>query len=93
MGSAALSSLAILLYLHISPGISVLVNRTIDDKNGDEMTYALPSYSPPNSWTQGDICDGCNINRTIADVSRAFDKTWHDSTYHVGQPERRISMQ
>ena len=78
---------------YIFPGISLLVNRTIDDKNGDEITYVTPSYSSHDQWAQGSTCDGCNINPTTADVNRAFEKTWHDSTYHVGEPERIISMQ
>ena len=68
------------------------VNRTIDDQRGDSATGALPSYSPSNGWTAGDTCNGCNINRTNTDVSKAFDQTWSDSTYHPGQPDRVISM-
>ena len=81
-----------LLVLNISPGAAILVNRTIDDKNGDEITHTPPAYSPAEGWSQGDTCTGCHVNSTIANVSRAFDKTWHDATYHPGQPERVISM-
>ena len=35
---------------------------------------------------------GCHVNNDIADVNRAFDTTWHDSTYAPGDPERVISM-
>ena len=89
----SLSLLAIFLYLCAHPGVSVLVNHTIDDENGDESTYVAPSYVPYGLWAQGSTCDGCNINRTNANVNRAFDKTWHDSTYHAGEPERIISIQ
>ncbi|KAH9912311.1 uncharacterized protein BXZ73DRAFT_36142, partial [Epithele typhae] len=67
-------------------------NQTIDDLNGDSKTGALPVFQPTDGWAQGNTCIGCRVNNTIADVHKAFDGTWHDSTYHPGQPDRVITM-
>ena len=74
----------------VSPGISFLVNRTVDNKNGDEVTHVMPSYG--GEWEEGDTCSSCRINSKNVNVSRAFDGTWHDATYNPGQPERVISF-
>ena len=89
MGFAILFFLTVLLHLHVRPAGSIHVNRTVDDKYGDEIGN-MPYYSP--GWTQGNTCGECSVNDTIVDISRAFDKTWHDSTYCVGGPERNISL-
>ncbi|KAJ8472520.1 hypothetical protein ONZ51_g8467 [Trametes cubensis] len=68
------------------------MNRSIDDENGDSVTGAKPSYLPDEGWSQGAQCPGCHVNPTLADVSRAFDQTWHDGTYHPGQPDRTITV-
>ena len=72
---------------------SILINRTIDDFYGDEVTKVPPSYLPIfNGWNQGNLCDACIIDPATADISQIFNGTWHDSTWHVGNPERVISM-
>ncbi|KAI0326742.1 hypothetical protein GY45DRAFT_63408 [Cubamyces sp. BRFM 1775] len=68
------------------------MNRTIDDQNGDSVTGAMPSYLPDGGWAQGSQCTTCNIHPGLVDVSRTFDQTWHDSTYHPGQPDRVITV-
>ena len=61
---------------------STSVNRTIDDKNGDSVTGATPSYTPESpQWIQGDECSYCNINSALIDVDQVLDGTWHDATY------------
>ena len=70
-------------------GLAALVNRTIDDHFGDQITGALPIYSPANLWQQGNGCTGCLFQ---ADVSKAFDGTWHDSTFLVGGATRTVSV-
>ncbi|KAH9897631.1 hypothetical protein C8Q73DRAFT_364880 [Cubamyces lactineus] len=68
------------------------MNRTVDDQNGDSVTGAMPSYLPDSGWTQGSQCPTCNIYPGLVDVSRAIEQTWHDSTYHPGQPDRVITV-
>lgn len=88
-----------ILHRHISPlllpllslsslsgAAARLVNRTIDDENGDSVTGVKPVYAPsdnPSSlWTQGATCTTCNLAaNTVIDVSQTVDGTWHDATY------------
>ena len=42
--------------------------------------------------TKGTVCTGCIINPAVVNISQVFSGTWHDSTSHVGDPERGISM-
>ena len=83
----------VVLFLCCPGALSALVNRTIDDFSGDSVTGALPVYSPSDGWTSGNTCVGCRFNSSIANVSEAFDKTWHDATYYPGQPDRVITLQ
>ena len=80
--------------LRVHPGSAFLVNRTIDDKFGDSISQVAPLYLPSNvRWDQGNTCLGCLVNHTFVDVSRAFDGTWHDSTYSgIGYPEHSITF-
>ncbi|EIW63910.1 uncharacterized protein TRAVEDRAFT_103850, partial [Trametes versicolor FP-101664 SS1] len=70
-------------------------NRTIDDQNGDSVSGAKPTYGPSidpaSNWTQGANCTSCHLlpNKVI-DVSQVFDGTWHDSTYHPGDPDHTV---
>ncbi|KAI0370457.1 hypothetical protein BV20DRAFT_298421 [Pilatotrama ljubarskyi] len=75
-----------------------LVNRTIDDQNGDSVTGTTPNFWPapgvdPNStWIQGIDCVHCSmLPHQVIDVSQTFDGTWHDSTYHPGNPDRGLT--
>ncbi|KAI0658434.1 hypothetical protein C8Q70DRAFT_195486 [Cubamyces menziesii] len=78
----------------------MLVNRTIDDEYGDLYTGLLPDYSPINDWTLGTACHGCGIGATdsptaqskIIDVTRVYNGTWHDTTYHFGESERNVTV-
>ena len=70
-------------------GLAALVNRTIDDYFGDPITGTFPIYSPANLWQQGNGCTGCIVQ---PDVSKAFDGTWHDSTFLVGGATRTVSV-
>ncbi|KAH9897641.1 hypothetical protein C8Q73DRAFT_681994 [Cubamyces lactineus] len=78
----------------------MLINRTIDDEYNDLYTSLLPDYSPVNGWIQGATCEGCGIGATdsstsrakIVDVTRVYNKTWHDSTYLLGELERSITV-
>lgn len=85
----------LLLLLSLSLATARLVNRTIDDQNGDSVSGAKPTYAPSidpaSNWTQGADCTSCFLlpNKVI-DVSQAFDGTWHDSTYHPGDPDHTI---
>jgi len=70
-------------------GSAVLVNRTIDDYFGDPITGIFPVYSPSSSWQQGNGCAGCTVR---PNSSMAFDGTWHDTTYYVGNSSRSVSV-
>ncbi|KAI0756223.1 hypothetical protein C8Q80DRAFT_1127322 [Daedaleopsis nitida] len=78
-----------------TPGASgsASVNRTIDDDNGDVTTGQRPSYTPSDGWARGQGCTGCAIAPDI-DINRSIpvNGSWHDSTYHPGQPDRTISV-
>lgn len=64
-----------------------LVNRTIDDEQGDSVTGVKPTYEPTSNWAQGSTCAGCFLTpNKVVSVSRAFDGTWHDSTYTPETP-------
>ncbi|KAH9911286.1 uncharacterized protein BXZ73DRAFT_82907 [Epithele typhae] len=65
------------------------VNRTIDDYYGDSVTGVVPMYyTPPANWTDGNTCaNGCHVNRNNVDTSKAFNRTWHDSTWYPGHRE------
>jgi hypothetical protein len=70
-------------------GLAALVNQTIDDYFGDPITGTFAIYSPANLWQQGNGCTGCLVQ---PDVSKAFDGTWHDSTFLVGGATRTVSV-
>lgn len=58
----------------------------VDDFNGDEMTGAIPTYLPNNSfWIQGQLCTGCSAK---PDASQTHDGTWHDTTHSIGNDPR-----
>lgn len=66
----------------------------IDDTYGDEATGALPMYSPPAEWSQGQPCvaddDACLVN---PDPSMVRNGTWHDSVgSSVDAPPRTIDL-
>lgn len=71
-------------------GTSTLVNRTIDDELGDSVTGLLPTYLPDGSWTQGSNCSYCRVTPAIEEhPDEAFNFTWHDTSYVVGQTQER----
>ncbi|KAI0652610.1 hypothetical protein C8Q79DRAFT_110960 [Trametes meyenii] len=75
--------------------LALSVNHTIDDQTGDSVTGALPDYEPPNvedNWFQGNLCVHCNmLPNKVIDVSKTFNGTWHDTTYHPGTLERSVA--
>ena len=87
------------LLLPIVPVSTKLVNITVDDTIGDPTTNSILTFSPSGKWSQGQGCPGCavhtgNTSSTI-DVSKVFDGTWHDTTYHpliAGDPEHLVSL-
>lgn len=68
---------------------AILVNRTIDDQFGDPITGTYPTYSPAEDWQPGANCSDCSVR---PDVTRAFDGTWHDSTYYPGDSPRTVTV-
>ena len=85
---AILQSASLLLTL-VTLSSAVLVNRTIDDQFGDPITSTYPVYSPVGDWQQGATCSDCAIK---PDVSKAFDGTWHDSTFYPGSTPKSVSV-
>ncbi|KAH8104029.1 hypothetical protein BXZ70DRAFT_1062554 [Cristinia sonorae] len=54
----------------------LLVNRTIDDQYGDEVTGQQVAYS--GMWNQGNDCTWCAYH---PNASLAHNGTWHDGLY------------
>jgi hypothetical protein len=79
----------ILLFTLLGHTLAILFNRTIDDEKGDKAFGIYPVYDPPDKWTQGATCTGCGAQ---PDKHKAFDGTWHDSTYHVGDPPQSVTL-
>ncbi|KAH8114733.1 hypothetical protein DFH11DRAFT_184583 [Phellopilus nigrolimitatus] len=84
-----LSCILSLLVFELSTARGALVNVTVDDQNGDEITKALPAYSPAAAWSQGASCSGCLAQ---PDPSLALDNTWHDATFAPGDPQYTIEV-
>ncbi|KAH9897632.1 hypothetical protein C8Q73DRAFT_605245, partial [Cubamyces lactineus] len=89
--------LLILLLATALTALTKLVNRTIDDEYGDIYTGLMPEYEPVIEWAQGATCTGCGIHSTtsplgVVDVHRVHNGTWHDSTYHNGEPITNITV-
>ncbi|EMD41385.1 hypothetical protein CERSUDRAFT_89951 [Gelatoporia subvermispora B] len=64
-------------------------NATIDDTNGDSLTGAMVTYSPPASWFSVSDCESCGkecegLCPDDIDTSRAEDSTWHGSQFWPG---------
>ena len=74
VGRAALD----LLIFFLVTTRAALINRTIDDTNGDSLTSQEPNYQPASPWA-GASCGGCAI---LPDPALAYDGTWHAATYH-----------
>ncbi|KAF8350378.1 hypothetical protein F5887DRAFT_938908 [Amanita rubescens] len=83
---AILGFFALLLLVRTTQ--AVLVNRTIDDTNGDSTTGRVPIYQPGGSWN-GASCSGCAIN---PNQSLAFDGTWSAVTYNPGLNNTNITF-
>ena len=74
-------------------GACSMVNRTIDDKYGDEVTHQVPIYTPSRGWTEGSGCNGCGINvASGVDPHGPFNGTWHDTTVHLHDPPHTIAL-
>lgn len=69
-------------YIALVPGtLASLVNRTIDDETGDEITGTLPQYTPASYWKQGSTCAPSSCDAR-PNASLAHGGTWHD-TEHI----------
>ena len=73
--------LLLCLSAYLPPSAAANTNITIDDQ---EVGSQAPSYAPSGDWATGQTCATCALNSSIIDVSRTFDRSWHDSTYHPG---------
>ncbi|KAI0714685.1 hypothetical protein C8Q76DRAFT_673819 [Earliella scabrosa] len=86
------TSLLLLCFLWTPPSIALSINRTIDDELGDSVTGIKPSYSPPDKWTQGAQCPTCHVRPSYVDVPQVFERTWHDTTFRPGGPDREMRV-
>lgn len=81
--------LALLLtVLHTHSAVHAdLVNRTIDDTNGDSVTGILPSYTTSeDGWNLQSACSSCWSH---LDTGSVYDGTWHDATYDARHPSAK----
>ena len=83
---------ALTTFLLFAVTIAALVNVTIDDELGDSRSKLVPQYAPGGKWAQGGQCSGCALHPGIVDVAQTVDQTWHDGTYHPGNPDQLISL-
>ncbi|KAK7029884.1 hypothetical protein R3P38DRAFT_3353741 [Favolaschia claudopus] len=74
-------ALIIALYalLQVPRCLSTLLNRSIDDFNGDTVTGQIPIFAPPDLWNivVDSNCSSCFVKPV---ASETFDRTWHDTT-------------
>ena len=83
----------LLVFALVGLGACSMVNRTIDDKYGDEVTHQVPIYTPSRGWTEGSGCNGCGINvASGVDPHGPFNGTWHDTTVHLHDPPHTIAL-
>ncbi|THH12833.1 hypothetical protein EW146_g7324 [Bondarzewia mesenterica] len=77
--SLVLTLFALTSLIFSAPVAAKLVNVTVDDSGTDSATGApVIQYSPSTSWKDGSTCTDCTAR---PDPTRAFNGTWHDSTY------------
>ena len=76
----------------VGPGSCTMVNRTIDDQFGDEVTHQPPVYTPSGGWAQGATCKGCAIRLAGGELDKTVNKTWHDTTVHPHDPKHTITL-
>ncbi|KAJ7191776.1 hypothetical protein GGX14DRAFT_596953 [Mycena pura] len=74
---------------HISTCFAAVSNRTIDDTYGDAITGFIPIYTSAN-WNVGQNCSRCNVR---PDPHQAFDSSWHDITYNVGDEPPSVALE
>lgn len=55
-----------------------LVNVTIDDTFGDQLTGTTITYLPPDVWKLGQDCSDCFAK---LDQTKVSNGTWHDGTF------------
>ncbi|KAI0714736.1 hypothetical protein C8Q76DRAFT_727901 [Earliella scabrosa] len=74
--------------LVLAPSLATVaaVDHFIDDQSGDSATGTSVTYFPADGWSQGVGCNACSIR---PDASEAQGGTWHDTTYSVGDSNRR----
>ncbi|PFH51664.1 hypothetical protein AMATHDRAFT_141988 [Amanita thiersii Skay4041] len=79
-----------LCVLLAAPSLATIVNRTIDDTYGDEVTGQKPLYLPSRAgvW-QNRTCTVCDIK---PDESLAHNGTWTAVVYHPNMDEVIITL-
>ncbi|KAH8102718.1 hypothetical protein BXZ70DRAFT_802396 [Cristinia sonorae] len=78
---------SVLLVLFAATTSAALVNRTIDDQNGDEVTKRQVEYT--GLWRQGKDCPAA-LCSSRPSGDQIHDGTWHDASYfpsHEAPPQ------
>ncbi|TFK21299.1 hypothetical protein FA15DRAFT_758799 [Coprinopsis marcescibilis] len=84
-GFRALGLALFVLFQHIGFSAGAIVNRTIDDTAGDEVTGIAPVFLPPGMWNPPD-CPHCDIR---PNASLSFNGTYLETTY-LPAPESEV---
>ncbi|KAG6812410.1 hypothetical protein H0H92_002986 [Tricholoma furcatifolium] len=68
---------------------ALLLNRTIDDTNGDVVMETMPIYSPLGDWNDASCSPSdCYV---LPPTAPAFDQTYHAATY-IGDGARTVQL-
>ncbi|KAL5512910.1 hypothetical protein ACEPAH_3308 [Sanghuangporus vaninii] len=78
-----------ILFYFLFRCVEAAINVKVDDEHGDEITGALPAYSPPTAWNSGEACSDCAVK---PDPSQAYEGTWHISTRKLGNTSFTIEI-
>ncbi|TFK25724.1 hypothetical protein FA15DRAFT_703499 [Coprinopsis marcescibilis] len=76
-GFKTLAFALFVLFQHLHTSLGAIVNRTIDDTFGDEVTGVPPVFLPPGMWNPPE-CGHCDIR---PNASLSFNETYLETTY------------
>ncbi|KAF9457474.1 hypothetical protein BDZ94DRAFT_1273082 [Collybia nuda] len=66
------------LFLILPASLATLVNVTVDDELGDDVTGGLITYLPKDAWNSGPTCKRCMTN---LDLNQVRNGTWHEGAF------------
>lgn len=84
----------LLALLLVTQAHTILVNTTVDDTFGDQLTGKKIEYYPVGAWDWGDQCSACEFHHyaqllglncctgtTDGNRTQVYQHTWHVSTF------------